>query len=76
MGNRFFYVPFVLFAIRPSAWWLVTRNERHSSVIVGSALDVVEHCGVPRFYFTDFPLGNPCGHPWQPQMQREIYVKG
>jgi len=35
-------------------------------------LDVVEHCGVPRFYFTDFPLGNPCGHPWQPEMQREI----
>ena len=35
-------------------------------------MDVVEHCGVPRFYFTDFPLGNPCGHPWQPEMQREI----
>ena len=42
------------------------------TVIVGSALDVVEHCGVPRFYFTDFPLGNPCGHPWQPEMQREV----
>jgi D-proline reductase (dithiol) PrdB len=42
------------------------------TVIIGSALDVVEHCGVPRFYFTDFPLGNPCGHPWHPEMQREI----
>jgi D-proline reductase (dithiol) PrdB len=42
------------------------------TVIVGSALDVVEHCGVPRFYFTDFPLGNPCGHPWRPEMQRDI----
>jgi D-proline reductase (dithiol) PrdB len=42
------------------------------TVVIGSALDVVEHCGVPRFYFTDFPLGNPCGHPWQPDMQREI----
>jgi D-proline reductase (dithiol) PrdB len=42
------------------------------TVIIGSALDVVEHCGVPRFYFNDFPLGNPCGHPWQPAMQREI----
>lgn len=42
------------------------------TVIVGSALDVVEHCGVPRFYFTDFPLGNPCGHPWAGDMQREI----
>ena len=43
-----------------------------ATVIIGSALDVVEHCGVPRFYFTDFPLGNPCGHPWRPDMQREI----
>jgi D-proline reductase (dithiol) PrdB len=42
------------------------------TVIIGSAVDVVEHCGVPRFYFTDFPLGNPCGHPWRPDMQREI----
>jgi hypothetical protein len=42
------------------------------TVIIGSALDVVEYCGVPRFYFTDFPLGNPCGHPWRPDMQREI----
>ena len=42
------------------------------TVIVGSALDVVEYCGVPRFYFNDFPLGNPCGHPWRPAMQRDI----
>jgi hypothetical protein len=42
------------------------------TVIIGSALDVVEHCAVPRFYFTDFPLGNPCGHPWARDMQREI----
>lgn len=42
------------------------------TVMIGSALDVVEHCGVARFVFTDFPLGNPCGHPWQPAMQREI----
>jgi hypothetical protein len=45
------------------------------TVIIGSALDVVEHCGVPRFYFTDFPLGNPCGHPWRADMQREILHK-
>jgi len=42
------------------------------TVIIGSALDVVEHCGVPRFLFTDFPLGNPCGHPWDRQMQETI----
>ena len=42
------------------------------TVLIGSAKDVVEHCGAPRFYFTDFPLGNPCGHPWKPEMQLEI----
>ncbi len=33
------------------------------TVIIGSALDVVEHCGVARYLHTDFPLGNPCGDP-------------
>ena len=42
------------------------------TVVLGSALDIVEHCGVPRFVFTDFPLGNPCGKPWDAPMQREI----
>ena len=42
------------------------------TVIIGSALDVVEYCGVPRFLFTDFPLGNPCGHPWDREMQEAI----
>lgn len=42
------------------------------TVMIGSARDVVECCGVPRFMFTDFPLGSPCGHPWRPDMQREI----
>jgi hypothetical protein len=42
------------------------------TVIVGSAMDIVTHCGVPRFLFTDFPLGNPAGHPGNPTMQREI----
>ncbi len=42
------------------------------TVIIGSALDIVEHCGVPRFLFTDFPLGNPCGHPWDRGMQEKI----
>ena len=39
------------------------------TVIIGSARDIVEHCGVPRFVFSDFPLGNPCGHPWDKEMQ-------
>ena len=42
------------------------------TVIIGSARDVVEYCGVPRFLFTDFPLGNPCGHPWDREMQEAI----
>jgi len=42
------------------------------TVILGSAIDIVEHCGVPRFLFTDFPLGNPCGVPWETDMQRAI----
>jgi hypothetical protein len=41
------------------------------TVVVGSALDIVEHCGVPRFLYSDFPLGNPCGHPWNPDMQTD-----
>ena len=28
--------------------------------------------GVPRYLFTDFPLGNPCGQPWQRAMQRDV----
>jgi len=42
------------------------------TVVLGSARDIVEHCGVPRFLFVDFPLGNPCGRPWDEQMQRSI----
>jgi len=42
------------------------------TVIVGSARDIVEECGVPRFLFVDFPLGNPCGKPWDARMQYNI----
>lgn len=48
------------------------ENDGIPTVVLGSARDVVEHCGVPRFLFTDFPLGNPCGHPWDPDEQRRI----
>jgi len=33
------------------------------TVIMGCAKDIVEYVGVPRFLFSDFPLGNPCGRP-------------
>ena len=42
------------------------------TVIIGSARDIVEQCGVPRFIFSDFPLGNPVGLPYDSEMQIEI----
>ncbi len=34
-----------------------------STVVMGSAKDIVEHAAVPRFLFSDFPLGNSAGRP-------------
>ncbi|MEN8159809.1 MAG: hypothetical protein ABFS41_07050 [Myxococcota bacterium] len=42
------------------------------TVVIGSARDIVEECGVARFLFGDFPLGNPCGVPYDREMQRAI----
>ena len=39
------------------------------TVIMGCARDVVEHAGAPRFLFSDFPLGNSAGKPFDPQSQ-------
>ena len=39
------------------------------TVIMGCAKDIVEYVGVPRFLFSDFPLGNPAGRPNDPQSQ-------
>jgi D-proline reductase (dithiol) PrdB len=41
------------------------------TVIMGCAKDIVEHCGVPRFLFSDFPLGNSAGRPFDVDSQRE-----
>ena len=41
------------------------------TVVMGCAKDIVEYCGVPRFLFSDFPLGNPAGRPHDPRSQRE-----
>jgi hypothetical protein len=40
-----------------------------STVIMGSAKDIVEYAGVPRFLFSDFPLGNSAGKPKDPESQ-------
>ena len=37
-----------------------------ATVIIGSAIVIVEHCGVPRYLHNDLPLGNPLGHPYHP----------
>lgn len=34
-----------------------------STVVMACARDIVEHCGVPRALFSDFPLGNAAGKP-------------
>ena len=46
------------------------------TVVFGTARDIVEYAGVPRFVFTDFPLGSSCGKPLDPAMQREIVETG
>ena len=45
------------------------------TVVIGSARDIVEECGVARFLFSDFPLGNSCGKPHEPDLQRQILVE-
>ena len=39
------------------------------TVVMGCAKDIVEHVGVPRFLFSDFPLGNAAGKPNDPDSQ-------
>lgn len=39
------------------------------TVIMGAAKDIVEHVGVPRFLFSDVPLGNAAGRPFDPASQ-------
>ena len=41
------------------------------TVIMGCAKDIVEHCGVPRFLWSDFPLGNSAGRPFDVESQRQ-----
>jgi hypothetical protein len=41
------------------------------TVVMGCAKDIVEHCGVPRFLFSDFPLGNSAGRPFDEESQAQ-----
>lgn len=40
-----------------------------TTIVMGCAKDIVEHVGVPRFLFSDFPLGNSAGRPNDPESQ-------
>ena len=40
-----------------------------ATIVMGCAKDIVEYCGVPRFLFSDFPLGNAAGRPNDPESQ-------
>jgi hypothetical protein len=54
---------------------LVARHLEQSGIptlVIGSAHDIVAEAGVARFLFVDFPLGNPCGPPDDPNTQRSI----
>ena len=42
------------------------------TVVIGSALDIVKSCVIPRYLHVDFPLGNPCGKPYNTAMQNQI----
>lgn len=46
------------------------------TVVFGCARDIVEHCGVSRFVFSDYPLGSPCGKPFEFDTQRAIVGLG
>ena len=48
------------------------ESEGICTVVIGSARDIVQECWVPRFLFVDFPLGNPCGKPWDVPMQQAL----
>ncbi len=41
------------------------------TVIMGCARDIVEQAGVPRYLWSDFPLGNSAGKPNDAESQRQ-----
>jgi hypothetical protein len=49
------------------------ENANIPTVIIGAAKDIVEYCGVPRFLFNDFPLGNAAARPHDENSQASIF---
>ena len=42
-----------------------------STVVIGSAFDIITTSGTPRFVYNDLPLGNPLGKPYDREMQKQ-----
>lgn len=65
----------VLVANCPICHQTISLTARHleangiPTVVMGAAKDIVEMCGVPRFLFSDFPLGNAAARPNDPPSQ-------
>lgn len=65
----------ILLANCPVCHQSISLTARHleaagiPTVIMGCAKDIVENAGVPRFLFSDFPLGNPAGKPHDVESQ-------
>ena len=47
----------------------ILEQEGIPTLVMGAAKDIVELCGVSRFLFTDFPLGNSAGRPFDAASQ-------
>jgi hypothetical protein len=68
----------ILVATCPVCHQTVSLTARHleangiPTVLMGCARDIVDHAGVSRFLFSDFPLGNSCGKPSDPESQRGL----
>jgi len=43
-----------------------------STVYIGLMLDIVQRIRLPRAVFLDFPLGHPCGKPFNRPLQLSI----
>lgn len=46
------------------------------TVVFVAARDIAENVGVPRLVHNDFPLGNPCGEPFNVEQQRQVFEFG
>jgi len=42
------------------------------TVVIATARDIVEQAAVARLLHVDFPLGAPCGEPWNVVQQRDV----